>query len=431
MNDRDRLKMVDSGSTTLDYSEPINPPIESSSLSPKELPTRLLAVQICLGLLYGFRPIEPFLVPYFLEHSISMEDLNNVVFPIGGYSNLVFLCILGFLSIITSNKVLLGVGWVGYFGCYISMIFVNGVLVGIIIELFYGLSLASETVYFVILYAFAPELVFGKVATISRATLLASHALSEIVGQLFVSLIPGFNMLILAIITATSTIASIIPILLMPKVTHSTRSQLTCNKYRRNLCKVWGGGFATCPSLYAGIILLSAHTLYQNYITNLLYDLTDTEPLNGVFILLGRLAGVIGSVLAMLLPRLRRLDLFLLLSLPILGTLSVLPLFVTQQWQLFILNALEFFWAELSIAGMFTQLALSCTGELYLTLFLCQAILVSGFVMLIQGTLFGPLEPKIPGLSSNRSHHLWIGVFCALGTVATIPPTIISLKTRP
>ncbi|TNJ26295.1 Reduced folate carrier [Giardia muris] len=422
--------MADSGSTTLDHSEPINPPAESTSSSPKELPTRLLVVQICLGILYGFRPIEPFLVPYFIEHSMTMDDLNNVVFPVGGYSNLAFLCILAFLSIITSNKVLLGLGWVGYFGCYLSMVFVNGVVVGIIIEVFYGLSLASETVYFVILYAFAPELVFGKVATISRATLLASHALSEVVGQLFVSFIPGFNMLVLAIITAVSTIGSIIPIILMPKVKVS-RSHITCDAYRKDLCKVWGGGFARCPSLYAGIVLLSAHTMYQNYITNLLYDLTDTEPLNGVFILLGRLSGVVGSVIAMFLPRLKRLDLFILLSLPVLGIIAVLPLFVTQQWQLFILNAIEFFWAELAIAGMFTQLALSCNGELYLALFLCQAILVSGFVMLVQGTLFGPLEPKIPGLSSNRSHHLWLGVFCALGTIATIPPTVISLKSQP
>lgn len=92
----------------------------------------LLFLQVLLGILCAFKPAEPFVVPYYIDNGISMDQINQTVFPMSGYSNFGFLLVLSMASIGISHHALLYFGWVGYVVCYTLLIFVDKLIVAIL-----------------------------------------------------------------------------------------------------------------------------------------------------------------------------------------------------------------------------------------------------------------------------------------------------------
>ena len=414
----------------------------------------LLFFQVLLGILCAFKPAEPFVVPYYIDNGISMEQINQVVFPTSGYSNFGFLLVLSLVSIAISHHALLYLGWIGYVACYTLLVFVDKLVIAIFDEIFYGLAVASETVYCAAFYFLknrnvSEETSQLRASAISRTTLLVTHVVSDLSGQLMVSFIPDFSKRLLFIITAISVSFSLVPLtvitclqrrlknhpfngVLQNKDVYSSvvnTERMTRKLYLRGLSYVWGGGIAGTLPLYIGIFSLSGHTLYQNYITNILYDVqqgSDSE-LYGLFVMAGRLSGVLGSVLALACRRVKRveaLQLFLLLTL---SCLLIVPAFVQHLSWLFAANIAEFAVAELTITVMWAQLAASCQLTIYPAVFLCQALVVAAIVLVVQATVFNNVASKLGGFTVNQTHYFWCAI---LGLAGLSVSLLVSLVTR-
>lgn len=425
----------------------------------------LLLLQVLLGILCAFKPAEAFVVPYYVDNGISMDQINQVVFPTSGYSNFGFLLVLSVASIGVSHTALLYLGWTGYVICYILLIFVDKLIIAIFDEIFYGLAVASETVYCASFYFLRNRSVSEatshlRASTISRTTLLITHVVSDLFGQLMVSLIPGFSKRILFIITAVSVTSSLIPLTIITCIQRrkSTKKsneeileddislcleggengdvyesttvteKMSRKLYLRGLSYVWGGGIAAVLPLYIGIFSLSGHTLYQNYITNILYDVQQgtNDEFYGLFVMSGRLSGVVGSVLALVCKKAKHVEVLQLTLLLILSCLLIVPAFITQLSWLFIANITEFATAELTITIMWAQLAASCQLSIYPAVFLCQALVVAAIVLIVQATVFNNVANEFGGFTANQTHYIWCALLGFAGVIVSLVVTLVS-----
>lgn len=424
----------------------------------------LLFLQVLLGILCAFKPAEPFVVPYYIDNGISMDQINQTVFPTSGYSNFGFLLVLSVASIGISHHALLYFGWVGYVVCYTLLIFVDKLIVAIFAEVFYGLAVASETVYCATFYFLKNRTVSVmtshlRASTISRTTLLVTHVISDFFGQLMVSFITNFSKRLLFIITAISVSSSVVPLTILTCIQrHTPTSYFKVSKnqvsdetsengknndlcvssistekmsrklYLRGLSYVWGGGLAGVLPLYIGIFSLSGHTLYQNYITNILYDVQQgtKDELYGLFVMIGRLSGVLGSVLALTCKKVKRTGILQILLLFILSCLLIIPAFVKHLIWLFVANVVEFAAAELTITVMWAQLAASCQLSVYPAVFLCQALIVAAIVLIVQATVFNSVANEFEGFTANQTHYLWCAVLGLTGLFISLLVALVS-----
>lgn len=410
----------------------------------------LLFLQVLMGVLCAFKPAEPFVVPYYIDNGISMDQINQVVFPTSGYSNFGFLVVLSMASIVVSHTVLLYLGWAGYVLCYTLLIFVDKLIIAIFDEIFYGLAVASETVYCAAFYylrnmAVSEATNHLRASTISRTTLLITHVVSDCFGQLMVSFVPKFSKRILFIITDVSVSLSIVPLIGItcrqrhksiksintetPASAKDTNVERMSRKlFLRSLSYVWGGGIATVLPLYIGVFSLSGHTLYQNYITNAAYDVQQgtNDELYGLFVMSGRLSGVVGSVLALLCKKVKHVDVLQLLLLFTLSFLFIAPAFVTRLSWLFVANIAEFAIAELTITVMWAQLAASCQLSIYPAVFLCQALIVAGIVLIVQATVFNDIFNEFTGFTANQTHYIWCAILGFVGVGVSLIVVIVS-----
>lgn len=174
----------------------------------------LLFLQVLLGILCAFKPAEPFVVPYYIDNGISMDQINQTVFPMSGYSNFGFLVLQhGVDRDIPSRTALF---WLGWLCCVLYAAHIRRQAnCCYFAEVFYGLAVASETVYCATFYFLKNRTVSVmtshlRASTISRTTLLVTHVISDLFGQLMVSFITNFSKRLLFIITAISVSSSVV-----------------------------------------------------------------------------------------------------------------------------------------------------------------------------------------------------------------------------
>jgi len=386
--------------------------------SPLRTARQIIALQAVYGVLAGFKPAEPYVVPYMLsECAITEDELYTYVFPAGSYSFLAFLVLLMVLSAFISYKWLLYVGWCGYMVCYYTLVWGKGVVTMVINQTAYGLVMASETIYYSSFYFFVDPAIFNKVSAISRISMLAAHLVADGMGQLLVSFCKGFNLQILFIITAISATLTLVPLILIPR---ESSSILTDIAWYRKFASAWRNGYMGSISFVAAIFGSACQYLYVGYASNVLYDIYTDDPskadsLYGVFTLCGRITGVLGGLCASKVPRVPSL-LMPILSLLLAGASALLTWASNVVWAC-VAFAVQYIVNEFLLTLAWGSLAATCPEESYPTVFLTAMLISSAIQTVVQATVFSSFWQQIFGYSVSRSHMLWIAFVEAFGAI--------------
>lgn len=389
--------------------------------SPLKSAKQIIALQAVYGILAGFKPAEPYVVPYMLsECAITEDELYTYVFPAGSYSFLVFLVILMILSAFISYKWLLYIGWCGYMVCYYTLVWGKGVVTMVINQTAYGLVMASETIYYSSFYFFVDPAIFNKVSAISRISMLAAHLVADGMGQLLVSFCKGFNMQVLFIITAVSATLTLVPLILIPR---ESSSVLTDIAWYRKFTSAWKSGYMGSTAFVAAIFGSACQYLYVAYASNVLYDIyvddaSKADSLYGVFTLCGRITGVIGGLCA---SKVKKVPTVLLpvLSVVLAGVSMLLTWASNVVWAC-VFFAIQYVVNEFLLTLAWGALAATCPEESYPTVFLTAMLISSAIQSVVQATVFSAFWQEIFGYSVSRSHMLWIGFVELLGAAVLL-----------
>uniref|UniRef100_A0A672FSK4 Thiamine transporter 1-like n=1 Tax=Salarias fasciatus TaxID=181472 RepID=A0A672FSK4_SALFA len=187
-------------------------PVRTRRRSPAwRYPTTLLCI-------YGFfstvKPLEPFLIPFLTgpDKNLTMEEVNNEIFPVWTYS---YLCVLVPVFLLTD--------WLRYkpvvvFQCV--MLFITTALLRWtaavaamqVMQFFYGVVTASEVAYFSYIYSVVDLKRYRRATSYSRSIQLLGYTVGSVLGQLLVSfdLLSYNNILVLTmVLTAVALFTSL------------------------------------------------------------------------------------------------------------------------------------------------------------------------------------------------------------------------------
>lgn len=139
------------------------------------------------GLLKETRPSEPFLTNFLIDFkNLTNEQLNQEIYPIGGYSYLAQLVIIFLITDLLRYKpliILLG-------GCGVAiwstLLWADTKLSVQIVEAIYGTYCATEVAYFSYIYTKTDKQHYQVVTSHSRAAILIGRFLAALSSQLLV-----------------------------------------------------------------------------------------------------------------------------------------------------------------------------------------------------------------------------------------------------
>lgn len=139
-----------------------------------------------LGFLKEMRFIEPFLTDYLSSNfqNITLEVINQEIFPIGTYSHVIQLLIIFLITDYLRYKPLIVVLGFSSAGIWGIMLIVNGKLGLQLIEVIYGTFCACEIAYYAYIYAKTDRKYYQKVTSHTRSAILFGRFFSSLSAQL-------------------------------------------------------------------------------------------------------------------------------------------------------------------------------------------------------------------------------------------------------
>ncbi|GKT21430.1 Reduced folate carrier like protein [Aduncisulcus paluster] len=145
------------------------------------------------------------------------HDLDNIIYPAWTYAYTGFLILCGIATFFVGTKPVLWAGQIGRVITRSLLLFTSTVFSMVIMQIAYALASAAEVVYFGAIYSVCidPEY-FHAATTATRSSHAIGHFAAAGVGQLFVSLIPDFDLTILFWISFFSELIAWIPLVLLP-----------------------------------------------------------------------------------------------------------------------------------------------------------------------------------------------------------------------
>jgi thiamine transporter 2/3 len=142
-----------------------------------------------LGFLKETRPIEPFLADYYTTFgngSVTVEVVNQEIYPVGTYSHVIQLLIIFLITDYLRYKpliILLGISSASVWGV---MLLVDSKFGLQIVELIYGTFCACEVAYYSYIYAKTDKRHYQAVTSHTRAAILLGRFFSSLLSQLLV-----------------------------------------------------------------------------------------------------------------------------------------------------------------------------------------------------------------------------------------------------
>ncbi|KAL1140407.1 hypothetical protein AAG570_000339 [Ranatra chinensis] len=143
----------------------------------------------CFGVLKEFRPSEPFVTKYFNNPPVnfSIEVINEQIYPVGTYANMVLLVIIFLVTDYLRYKPIIILQGVSGIIVYIMIIVCRDVWAVQLLEVFYGLFMACDVAYYTYTYAKVDKSHYQTVTGHTRAAYLIGRAISGIVSQVLIS----------------------------------------------------------------------------------------------------------------------------------------------------------------------------------------------------------------------------------------------------
>ncbi|XP_075998833.1 thiamine transporter 2 [Genypterus blacodes] len=142
---------------------------------------------------YGFfitvKPIEPFLVAFMTgpDMNLTIEEVNNQIFPVSTYSNLIVLVPVFLLTDWLQYKPVVILQCANFFITTAMLLWTQGVAAMQAMQFFYGVAMASEVAYFSYIYSVIDLDKYRKATSYIRSFQLLGYTVGCVLGQLFVS----------------------------------------------------------------------------------------------------------------------------------------------------------------------------------------------------------------------------------------------------
>ena len=173
---------------------------------------------------YGFfkemKPSEPFLTPYLnstYKH-LNEKDLSDQVYPVSTYAYFIFLFLVFMFTDFLRYKPLIIIESLAYLGTRVILVWGDGIFIMQIMQVTYGLAMATEIAYYSYIYAMVDESYYRKVTSYTRAITLLGKGIADVLGQILIST-HITNYLTLNYISFGSVTIAVIVSLFLPKVT--------------------------------------------------------------------------------------------------------------------------------------------------------------------------------------------------------------------
>ncbi|XP_051869839.1 thiamine transporter 1-like isoform X2 [Pristis pectinata] len=148
-------------------------------------PTALLC--IC-GFFSNVRPFEPFFTPYLLGPDKNLtEQQVKQVFPVWTYSYLVLLFPIFLATDYLRYKPVIIIQCAALVVTLFMLLYAQGLLAMQFVELFYGMTTASEVAYYSYIYTVVDFNKYQKVTGYCRCATLVGYTVGSIAGQILVS----------------------------------------------------------------------------------------------------------------------------------------------------------------------------------------------------------------------------------------------------
>lgn len=265
----------------------------------------LLTSLVAYSFFSQFLPIEPYLVPYItsVKHFTNYE-VSIKIFPINVYATLIFTMLTAPACIILSHRTVILIGTFVTFLTYIIAWFGKSLIEMQIMQVTYGLGMASRVVFSSYIFLLAPEHDYQMLTSITTASSLFSFLLASEFSQLLASWNVSYAIYFLC--TLISLGICCVVTFALPKDPSSTRflkpSLATLFGSNEGYCKViketWKGRSLKIFSLWWAVAY-AGFSMVQNYGTNLFDGIDPSSTYNGNIIGASQAVACLGSLSAM------------------------------------------------------------------------------------------------------------------------------------
>lgn len=135
------------------------------------------------------RPSEAFLTLYLTGEwkNLTIEQVSNEIYPWWTYSYLIWLVPVFLLTDFLRYKPILVVDGAAAIGTWALLLWAQGVVAMMFVEVLYGLFTAGEVAYYSYLYVEVPKEHFKKVSSFTRAATLVGKFVSFLLAQFLYS----------------------------------------------------------------------------------------------------------------------------------------------------------------------------------------------------------------------------------------------------
>ncbi|XP_046669330.1 folate transporter 1-like [Homalodisca vitripennis] len=182
-----------------------------------------ISVLLCIyGIFKEFRPSEPYLVPIMTEPPLNFTaaQVSQEIFPVSTYSSFIFLVMVFLITDFMRYKVIIILQAICATITYLMIILCRGVFLMQVMQVVYGLYMASEVAYYTYIYAKVERAHYQEVTSFTRSAYLLGRCLSGVASQLAVN----YNLTTyegLLWITVGSEVLALIWAILLPSVDKS------------------------------------------------------------------------------------------------------------------------------------------------------------------------------------------------------------------
>lgn len=182
-----------------------------------------ISVLLCIfGVLKEFRPAEPYITKMLNNTPLNftLEQISEDIYPVSIYTSMISLVLVFLLTDLLRYKPVIIAGNVCAIMVYLLLIVGRSIFWMQVLEIFYGLFMASEVAYYTYIYAKVDKCHYQEVSGHTRSAYLVGRTVSGVVSQLYIFLRPT-DYFSLNYFTIAGMILATIWAFFLPSVEHS------------------------------------------------------------------------------------------------------------------------------------------------------------------------------------------------------------------
>ncbi|CAI9729233.1 folate transporter 1-like isoform X1 [Octopus vulgaris] len=185
---------------------------------------KIATISICFFIFFkDFRPSESYITAYLMApewKNLTAEQVNNEVYPVWVYTNLVCLLIILLVTDFLRYKIIIVIAALCYVATWFLLLFGEGVPQMQLMQGTFGFATASQVAHTSYIFSSVDPKYFRQISSYIHSSSLVSRFCAACLAQLLVSLVKT-NYFVLNIISTASVCIALVISLALPRVSTS------------------------------------------------------------------------------------------------------------------------------------------------------------------------------------------------------------------